>query len=135
MLCTTFAALTAALAVAAVGAFAGGPLVIVIAPAMVAMAMVSFVRPCQAVVVPGLVVSPGELTRANLVIGYCDSASVLLGPLTASALIAVGGTELAFVGDGGAGLRLSAIRRCRSSGSTPASSQPRMRTVRPARAR
>ena len=85
MLFTTFAALTAALSLAAVGAYAGGALPTVIVPAMGAMAALSFVRPCQMVVVPGLVVSPRELTRANLVMGYCESASALVGPLMASA--------------------------------------------------
>jgi len=55
------------------------------------------VRPCQMVVVPGLVVSPRELTRANLVMGYCERASALVGPLIASALIAIGGTRLALL--------------------------------------
>ena len=82
---------------AAVGAYAGGALPTVIVPAMGAMAALSFVRPCQMVVVPGLVVSPRELTRANLVMGYCESASALVGPLMASALIAIGGTRLALL--------------------------------------
>ncbi|HEY5936386.1 MAG TPA: cyclic nucleotide-binding domain-containing protein, partial [Kofleriaceae bacterium] len=90
-------ALTAALSLAAVGAYAGGALLTVIGPAMGAVAALSFVRPCQMVVVPGLVVSPRELTRANLLMGYCESASALIGPLMASALIAIGGTRLALL--------------------------------------
>ena len=97
MLCVTYGALTAALSVAAVGAYAGWALAPVIVPAVGAVATLAFVRPCVAVVVPSVVVSPAELTAANVLVGYCDSASVLLGPLTASALIAIGDTRFAFL--------------------------------------
>ena len=51
------------------------------------------------VVVPGLVVSPlrTDSRLVNLVMGYCEGASALVGPLMASALIAIGGTRLALL--------------------------------------
>ncbi|CAB4690480.1 MAG: cyclic nucleotide-binding domain-containing protein [Actinobacteria bacterium] len=70
------------------------PPVAVILGAAVAIAGVTYVRPTVAVVVPGLVVRPEELVRANLLTGNADSASVLLGPLAASALLAIEGPAL-----------------------------------------
>jgi MFS family permease len=68
---------------------------LVIAASAVVVGTVTFVRPCVAVVVPSLVVRPEELVRANLVTGNADSASVLAGPLIASALLAAQGVPLA----------------------------------------
>ena len=48
--------------------------------------------------VPGLVRTTSELTVANVWLGYCDSASTLGGPLLATALLAVGGPPVVFVG-------------------------------------
>ncbi|MCU1361691.1 MAG: transporter, partial [Ilumatobacteraceae bacterium] len=65
------------LAIAACLAYLRAPLSTVIVPAAVALAMLSYIRPCFSVVVPGLVKSAGELTAANLLTGYCDNGSVL----------------------------------------------------------
>lgn len=91
VLANVYASQTVALATAAIVAYLRGPLLAVIVPAAVALALLSYVRPCFSVVVPGLVRSAGELTAANLLTGYCNSGSVLAGPLIASALIAVDG--------------------------------------------
>ena len=91
VLTTVYAVQTVALASAAIAAYLHGPLLAVIVPAAIALTVISFIRPCFSVVVPGLVRSAGELTAANLLTGYCDSISVLIGPLIASGLIAFDG--------------------------------------------
>src|SRR5688572_30054587 len=80
---------TAGLTGATIAAFAGAPLAVVIGLTAMALAAVTFARPSTAVVVPSLVSTPGELTAANLLGGWCDSASVLIGPLAAAGLLAL----------------------------------------------
>ncbi len=82
------------LSTATLAASLDGPLVTVVVPAGAALALITYIRPCFSVVIPGLVTSTGELTAANLLAGYCDSSSVLIGPLAASALIALHGPTL-----------------------------------------
>lgn len=94
VLANVYAAQAGTLAIAAGLAYLHRPLVTVIVPAAAALTMLSFVRPCFSVVVPGLVKSAGELTAANLLTGYCDSGSTLAGPLIASALIALDGPPI-----------------------------------------
>ena len=94
VLANVYAAQAVALAAAAVVAYLRGPLLAVIVPAAMALALLSYIRPCFSVVVPGLVKSAGELTAANLLTGYCNSGSVLAGPLIASALIAIDGPPI-----------------------------------------
>jgi Major Facilitator Superfamily/Cyclic nucleotide-binding domain len=50
------------------------------------------------VLVPGIVRTSGELTVANVCVGYCDSAGVLAGPLVATVLLAVDGPALVLAG-------------------------------------
>ncbi|MEQ1874449.1 MAG: cyclic nucleotide-binding domain-containing protein [Ilumatobacteraceae bacterium] len=94
VLAIVYAVQAISLTIATAAAYLEGPLLTVIVPSAVALAMVAYIRPCFAVVVPGLVTSTGELTAANLLNGYCDSSSVLLGPLAASALIAIDGPPI-----------------------------------------
>lgn len=82
------------LSLATLAASLDGPLVTVVIPAGMALALITYIRPCFSVVIPGLVASTGELTAANLLLGYCDSSAVLIGPLAASALIALNGPTL-----------------------------------------
>jgi hypothetical protein len=91
VLTTVYAVQTVALAGSAIVAYQDGPLLGVILPTAIAVTAFAYIRPCFAVVVPGLVRSAGELTAANLLTGYCDSSCVLLGPLIASGLIALDG--------------------------------------------
>lgn len=90
-LTVVYAVQAVTLAGAATAAYLDGPLLAVILPAAVALTTCSFIRPCCSVVVPGLVTSASDLTAANLLSGYIDSSSVLIGPLVASALIALDG--------------------------------------------
>jgi hypothetical protein len=86
------------LAGAAVAAFASAPVVVVIAPCAVAVAAVTIIRPAGAVLVPAIVRTAGELTVANLWMGYSDSVSVLGGPLFATVLLALEGPALVLAG-------------------------------------
>jgi hypothetical protein len=62
---------------------------------------VTFIRPAAAVLVPAIVRSSRELTRANLFVGFCESAGVLGGPLLATVLLAAGGPALGLAGCAG----------------------------------
>ncbi len=85
------------LAAAAVFADRDASVLAVTVPAAIAIGGIAFVRPSYAVVAPGLVRSARELTAANLFAGYCDSGAVLIGPLVATAFLALGGPELVLV--------------------------------------
>ena len=90
---TVFVGQGLTLAAAAVLASIDAPLVVLSAPAAVAIGGIAFVRPGQAVLTPGLVQTARELTTANLFVGYIDSACVLVGPILATACLAAGGAE------------------------------------------
>ena len=83
---------------AAVAAFASAPIAVVIGLCAVGVAALTFIRPACAVLIPAIVRTSGELTVANLWVGYCDSVSVLGGPLVATALLAVEGPALVLAG-------------------------------------
>ena len=83
-----------ALAVAAALAWRDAPVLVVTVPAAVAIGGIAFVRPSFAVISPGLVRTARELAVSNLFAGYCDSGSVLLGPIIATGFLALGGPEL-----------------------------------------
>jgi hypothetical protein len=58
---------------------------------------VAMTRPIHSSLLPEVVVSPDELTAANVVTGLVESLGSLLGPLGAGLIIAVGGPEAVFV--------------------------------------
>ncbi|HWF36078.1 MAG TPA: cyclic nucleotide-binding domain-containing protein [Solirubrobacteraceae bacterium] len=74
---------------------AGAPSVAVYAAAVLAACAVTFTRPAQAALLPTLVEDPAELTSANALAGWLESASFLVGPGLAGVLIAVDGPGLA----------------------------------------
>ena len=94
VLALVYAGQAVGLAVATLAAFLEGPLLTVVVPAGLSLALITYIRPCFSVVVPGLVTTTGELTATNLLTGYCDHSSPLIGPLIASGLIAVSGPTL-----------------------------------------
>ncbi len=98
VLVRVYFAMAGSLTVAAGAAFVSGPFLVVVVSVAVAITSIAFVRPTFAVVVPGIVTTPGELIVANLATSYCDSASTLIGPLTAAAFLAIGGPALALAG-------------------------------------
>ncbi len=82
------------LSAAAGAAFADAPLVVVVVPIAVTTSLVTFVRPSYSVAIPGLVTAPEQLTAANVLMGYFENAAILVGPLFASMLLAIGSPAL-----------------------------------------
>jgi MFS family permease len=81
----------AAYAATTLGMLAGAPPALVYAAAAVAAAGTTFTRPAQGALLPSLSRTPEELTAANSVSGTIEGAGVLLGPLAATAILAVAG--------------------------------------------
>lgn len=90
-----------ALGVAGMAAAAEAPVVVVVAAAVVALGALSTLRPTGAVLLPATVRSADELTIGNLWVSHAEGVSALIGPLTAAALLALGGPALALAGCGG----------------------------------
>jgi MFS family permease len=86
----------AATAAAAALLAAGGSRVPVYALAVVATAAFTVFRPGHSALLPALCTTPLELTSANVVRGFVDSLSTLLGPLVATLLLDVGNAEAVF---------------------------------------
>ena len=95
-----------ALAAAAMTAMVDAPIGVTIACCAIAQGGITFTRPVTAVVTPGVVRTARELTVANVWASTADNASMLLGPLLATMMLAVSGAPavlavcavLAFIG-------------------------------------
>src|SRR4029453_6546382 len=72
--------------------------------AVVASAAVATPRPAQTAIVPGMVRSAEELTAANALTGWIESASVVASSAATGVLLAVAGTGAVFAVAGVAGL-------------------------------
>lgn len=86
---------------AGMGATAAGMLleanpVIVVLSAAAASVALTFTRPTQGALLPGLSRTPEELTAANGLSGTVEGAGVLIGPLVAAGLLAIGTPGLVF---------------------------------------
>lgn len=88
-----------AVSIAAAGALllSGAPSVVAYAAAVIAACAVTFTRPAQGALLPTLVQDPRELTAANVLAGWLESMSFLIGPAAAGVLIAIDGPGLACV--------------------------------------
>jgi hypothetical protein len=84
-----YVALALALAATAAVLLAGGPALLAYACAAAAATAVTVTRPAQAALVPGLARTPDELTAANVIAGWVESASVLAAPALTGVLLAV----------------------------------------------
>ena len=80
-----------AYAITAAGMLSGVPPVLVYLAAAVQSAGTTLTRPAQGSLLPRLARTPEELTAANSVSGTIEGAGVLLGPLAATAILAVAG--------------------------------------------
>ena len=76
----------------------GGETAIVYGLAVIATIAVTPLRAAHSALLPSLCRSPDELTGAMVTRGLLDSLSVLLGPLAASVLLALGGPEAVCLG-------------------------------------
>jgi MFS family permease len=83
----------------AVAIDAGWP--VVIAASMIGVGAVTTLRTSGAVILPAIVRSTRELTVGNLWTGYAESVGVLLGPLMAAGLLAIGGPAAVLAGCAG----------------------------------
>src|SRR5689334_3665664 len=68
----------------------GAPPAVVVAAGAAAAAMLGFTRPTQGALLPSLSRTPEELTAANGLSGTIEGFGMLLGPLAAAAILAIG---------------------------------------------
>ena len=104
-----FAVQTVCYAAAATAAVLGAPTPIVAPLVITGLCAFMLVAPTTAALLPQLARSADEMVRANLWVTYSDSASGLIGSLTAGLVLGFGGPTAVFVaGAGAAGLGLAA---------------------------
>lgn len=84
--------------IAAIGAYGDLPVWVPVAGTMLSLGAITTLRPAGAVLLPAMVRSSRELTVANLWVGYAESASILAGPVMATALLALDGAPLVLAG-------------------------------------
>lgn len=84
--------------IAGLCAVMSGPIAVAIGATALGFTGATATRPAGAVLLPALVRSSRELTATNVSVGRCDSASVLLGPLMATGLLALSGGGAVLVG-------------------------------------
>jgi len=85
-----------ALAVVAVALLTEAPFVLVLAAAIAYAMSFMFVHPTQAAILPSLSDTPSELTAANSVSTFAQSAGAVAGPLIAGLLLGLSGPWLVF---------------------------------------
>jgi hypothetical protein len=66
---------------------AAAPALIVYAAAVVAAVPFTMIRPTQSALLPGIARTPDELTAANVVSNWCESAGIVAGPVVAGLII------------------------------------------------
>ncbi len=88
-LCGGYVAQAMSLGVTAALMLAGAPVPVVYAGAVVAACAVTLTRPAQAALLPVLVDTPAQLTAANVVTGWVDNVTLLVGPALASVALAI----------------------------------------------
>jgi len=96
-LCGGYVAQAASIGVTAALVLSGAPSAIVYAGAVVAASAVTLTRPAQAALLPALVETPAQLTAANVVSGWVENMTLLVGPAVASVALAIAGPGWALV--------------------------------------
>jgi MFS family permease len=91
------------MAATAVAVVAGVPLA-AYAAAVFASALVTTTRPAQSTLIPSVAVTPGQLTAANVAVGWVEAVGIAASGLLAGALIAVGGVAVVFAVCAGLGV-------------------------------
>lgn len=84
--------------IAGIGAYQDLPVWVPVAGTMLSLGAITTLRPAGAVLLPAMVRSSRELTVANLWVGYAESASILAGPIMATALLALDGAPMVLAG-------------------------------------
>ena len=87
VLLTGYAIQAVSLGAVAVALAAGLPLALTYGVAAIASASLTFTRPVQAALLPGITRSAEDLTAANAVAGLAESAGIFVGPLIAGLLL------------------------------------------------
>ncbi len=95
LLVATHVVEASALAAAAATAATGAPIAVTITCCAIAQGGITFTRPVIAVVTPGVVRTARELTVANVWASMAENASMMLGPLLATMMLAVSGPPAA----------------------------------------
>ena len=93
----------AAMAATAAAVIAGVPLA-AYAAAVLAATLVTTTRPAQATLIPSVAVTPGQLTAANVAVGWMEAVGIAASGLLAGVLIAAGGVAAVFAVCAGLGV-------------------------------
>lgn len=91
-----YVAQAAALSATAAALLGGGPPVLAYFFATLVTTLITITRPAQAVLGPGLARTPAELTGFNVLVGWIESAAVLIGPALTGVVLAFGSPGLVF---------------------------------------
>jgi hypothetical protein len=105
---------------AAIAIESGLALTPTVAMVVAALTGITLLRPTGAAVLPGTVRSPSELTVANLWVSSCESASSLVGPLAAAAMLALGDATAVLAACAGASMVALAIAAAGRADGPPA---------------
>ena len=76
----------------------GAPVAVIYAGAVVAACAVTLTRPAQSALLPALVDTPAQLTAVNVVNGWVDTLTLLVGPALASVVLGLATPGWALVG-------------------------------------
>ena len=95
MLCSSYVVLTVSISVMALAMALNAPFAVICVLASIASLTTNSAKPSHATLLPGIVRTPDELTAANVIGGWADGASNLVGPGLAGLTYAAGGASLA----------------------------------------